>query len=82
MKTYKEYQDFFHNLHCILRDGVIGLTGLNALNEINNLILIIFIEPKYNKLGIEDHFKFSHCYNNTIRKILKSKHHVVKKRPP
>jgi len=36
MSTNKDYLAFFHKLHCILRDGEIGLTGLNALNEINN----------------------------------------------
>ena len=44
MSNDKDYSGFFHKLHCILRDGEIGLTGLNALNEINNMIFILFME--------------------------------------
>jgi type I restriction-modification system DNA methylase subunit len=68
----KDYLAFFHKLHCILRDGEIGLTGLNALNEINNMILIVFMEQYVNKYEINKEYKFSNIYNKYIIPYLKS----------
>ena len=62
--TKKEFEVFFHKLHCILRNNDTGLTGLSALNEINNFILLIFIEPKlellYTNGELNDEYKFTH----------------------
>jgi hypothetical protein len=52
--TQKDYGSFFHKLHCVLRNGELGLTGMSALNEINNIILLLFIEPSLDKFKIED----------------------------
>lgn len=68
----KDYLGFFHKLHCILRDGEIGLTGLNALNEINNMVLIVFMEQFIKKYNLDEEFKFSYIYNKCIVPYLKT----------
>ena len=67
-----DYYALFHKIHCILRDGEIGLTGLNALNEINNMIYIIF---NYNSLKLE--YKFSNIYNNCVHKYITEKQKLI-----
>ncbi|ULY68545.1 restriction endonuclease [Chlorella virus XW01] len=68
----KDYLGFFHKIHCILRDGEIGLTGLNALNEINNMVLIVFMEQYIKKYNLDEEFKFSYIYNKCIVPYLKT----------
>ena len=66
--TQKDYGSFFHKLHCILRNGELGLTGMSALNEINNIILLLFIEPSLEKFNIDTKYSFSHLYNEFVIK--------------
>ena len=61
----KKYQAFFHKLHCILRDGELGLTGLSALNEINNIIFYIFIECS-DIIKLNENEKFSKLYEKYV----------------
>jgi len=61
----KQYETFFHKLHCLLRDGELGLTGLSALNEINNIIFYIFIESS-DIMKLEENIKFSKLYDIVI----------------
>ena len=68
----KDYIGFFHKLHCILRDGEIGITGLTALNEINNMVFIIFIEQYSKKYELSDTEKFSYMYSKYIIPYLKT----------
>ena len=68
----KDYIGFFHKLHCILRDGEIGITGLTALNEINNMVFIIFIEQYSKKYELSDTEKFSYMYGKYIIPYLKT----------
>ena len=67
MSSNKDYSSFFHKLHCILRDGEIGLTGLNALNEINNMIFIVFMEQYVDEYEMDQDDKFSNIYNKYIK---------------
>jgi hypothetical protein len=66
MSSNKDYLAFFHKLHCILRDGEIGLTGLNALNEINNMVLILFMEQYVDTYDMDESNKFSYIYNKYV----------------
>ena len=66
-----KYLNLFHKLHCILRNGELGLTGLSALNEINNIIFYIFIES-CDEIDISDNCKFSYFYNKYVKKIKKN----------
>ena len=72
MKTEKDYLALFHKLHCILRNGEIGVTGLNVLNEINNILIILLLEPKIDKYFSDDekrkNYKFTHLYNYYYKK--------------
>ena len=61
-----DYNNFFHKLHCILRNGELGLTGMSALNEINNIILVVFMEPSLTKFKINNDYSFSNLYNNFV----------------
>ena len=68
----KDYIGFFHKLHCILRDGEVGITGLAALNEINNMVFMIFIEQYSKKYEMSDNEKFSYVYGKYIVPYLKT----------
>lgn len=68
-----DYYTLFHKIHCILRDGEIGLTGLSALNEINNMIFIIF-----NNNNLKDEYKFSSVYNDIVKNYILEKHKTSK----
>jgi type I restriction-modification system DNA methylase subunit len=68
-----DYYTLFHKIHCILRDGEIGLTGLSALNEINNMIFIMF-----NNNNLNDKYKFSTVYNNIVKKYEQEKQKKTK----
>lgn len=68
-----DYYNLFNKIHCILRDGEIGLTGLSALNEINNMIFIIF-----NNNNLNDKYKFSRVYNNIVKKYEQEKQKKTK----
>jgi type I restriction-modification system DNA methylase subunit/restriction endonuclease S subunit len=62
------YSKLFHSIHCILRNGELGLTGLTALNEINNIIFIIFnIQNKFN-IEMDEKITFKYVYNNYVKK--------------
>ena len=78
MQSNRDYLAFFHKLHCILRDGEIGLTGLNALNEINNMILIVFMEQFIDKYNLNENIKFSYIYNKYVIAYLHEKHQSEK----
>ena len=61
------YNNFFHKIHNILRNGEAALTGMAALNEINNFILLIFIELQIDKLfGKDSNNKFSYLIKKYI----------------
>ncbi len=78
MSNNKDYLAFFHKLHCILRDGEIGLTGLNALNEINNMVLIVFMEQYVDKYELDESNKFSYVYNKYVIPYITEKHQTEK----
>jgi type I restriction-modification system DNA methylase subunit len=78
MSNNKDYLTFFHKLHCILRDGEIGLTGLNALNEINNMVLILFMEQHVDKYELDESNKFSYVYNKYVIPYITEKHQTEK----
>lgn len=71
--TQKDYGQYFHKLHCILRNGELGLTGMPALNEINNIVLLLFIEPSLGKFEIDNKYSFSYLYNNYVIPLIEHK---------
>ena len=72
------FKTFFHSIHCLLRDGELGLTGLNALNEINNFVLLVFMEQKVDEYELSEKTKFSYLCNKYLDKYTKERINALK----
>ena len=84
-----QWTSFLKSLFNILRNEGLNITGKNALNEITNLLMLVFIEDKYEifnknalsiRLQLREEDKFKNIYLDIKNKLEKYKNDLISKK--
>ena len=71
MNSKEQWSGFYKSLRDILRNGSSKFTGMDAFNEINTLLILVFLEDKFDNFKVEniEMCKFKNIYDLFYRQV-------------